>query len=82
MYFLYPTSGSPYSALEMEYKQTAPTCIVTTCDNVSALSSVASDQFFNFRTFYCSDCHQKLRDGEDLAIDTALIIVERNREPD
>lgn len=64
----------------MEYRQTAPTCIAEDCDQVSALSSIASDQFFTFTTFFCSDCYQKLRNGERLTIDTSRLIVECNGE--
>ena len=61
----------------MEYRQTAPTCIADDCANVSALSSIARDEFFSFTSFFCSDCYQKLRAGENMTIDTARLIVER-----
>ena len=61
----------------MEYRQTAPNCISEDCDQVSALRSVAHDQFFSFTTFFCSDCYEKLRAGKDVPIDTSRLIVKR-----
>ena len=61
----------------MNEHQTAPNCIAKDCDKPSALLLVATDDFFSFSTYYCSDCHEKLRNGQDLEIDTSRIKVER-----
>lgn len=62
---------------------TAPLCIVEGCERLSALSSVAQGKFWEFTTYYCSDCYEKLLEGIDVVIDTSRIIaVRRPRIPD
>jgi hypothetical protein len=61
----------------MQERQTAPSCIVDGCDEVSALSAVASGRFWRFTTFYCGHHYQGLVEGECPSIDLSRVMVER-----
>ena len=63
----------------MQDEPTAPVCIVKDCNDLSALSSKATGQFFAFTTYYCASCYEKLYRGEDVQIDACRIIVERTK---
>ena len=56
---------------------TAPTCIVIACEELSALASVAMDQFFSFTTYFCGMHYEQLLAGGDVQIHASRIIIER-----
>ena len=58
---------------------TAPTCIVLDCAELSALASIATDQFFSFTTYFCAAHYEQLLAGLDVAIDSSRVIIERVR---
>ena len=60
-----------------EFTET-PSCITDGCETPSSLSSTATGHFWNFTTYYCAECYEKLAHGEDSKIDASRIIVERN----
>ena len=66
----------------MNQQPTAPTCIVEGCEQLSALSAQAEDQFFRFTTFYCANCYEKLVNGEDVRIQMDRIVSERRQPGD
>ena len=60
---------------------TAPSCIVEECDELSALTSTAKDQFFAFTTYYCAAHYEALTNGDDLPIDVSRVILDRVTGP-
>jgi hypothetical protein len=60
----------------------APDCIVIGCPNLSALSSVASDNYWTFTTYYCANCYEDLLNGKPLEIELSRIIAERRPSPE
>jgi len=61
----------------MMNEPTAPTCIAVDCEEVSALASIAKDQFFSFTTYFCGVHYEHLMAGGDLQIEASRIIIER-----
>jgi hypothetical protein len=57
----------------------APTCLVVGCDSLSALSSMAEDQFWIITTYYCSQCYEDLLSGKQLDLDLCRAFLERKR---
>jgi hypothetical protein len=55
----------------------APTCLVIGCESLSALSSIAEDQFWLITTSYCSQCYEDLLSGKALELDLCRAFLER-----